>query len=83
MEDILIEVYLPVTGKTYDILVPRKSRMYEVTTLVSAALSELSEGIYLPSKDAVLCDRDTGHVFNINLSVEELKLRNGSKLMLI
>ena len=83
MDDILVEIYLPVTGKAYDVILPKKCKMYEVTHLVSKAVSELSEGTFIPSDDTIICDRASGAVFNINLSVEELDLTNGSKLMLI
>lgn len=83
MDSILVEVYLPSTNNSYDIRIPRKCVMWEVTKLVSQALTELSNGFYKADDKAVLCDRDSATVFNINLSVEELGLTNGSKLMLI
>lgn len=57
--------------------------MWEVTNLITTALSELSQGLYSATEDSVLLDRESGSIFNINLSVEELGLENGSKLMLI
>ena len=33
--------------------------------------------------DAVLCDAQTGIIFNINIEVAELGIKNGSQLMLI
>ncbi len=83
MDSILVEVYLPATQKAYDIRIPRLCMMWEVTELVSKALSELSEGLYNATDKAVLCDRVNGTLYNINLSVEELGLTNGSRLMLI
>lgn len=79
----LIEVFLSAAEKSYDIKVPRCSQMWEVTKLVAQALEELSDGLYKASEDAVLCDRATGAIFNINYSIEELGIVNGSQLILI
>lgn len=83
MNHIIIEVYLSAAKKSYDIRVPRCGMMWEVTKLVAEALEELSNGLYKASEDSVLCDRETGTIFNINYSIEELGITNGSQLMLI
>ena len=46
-------------------------------------MTELSEGEFKDNGNSVLVDRDTGNIFDINFSVYELGLENGSKLMLI
>lgn len=83
MDKILVEVYLPAADCSYDVYIPIKSKIYEVTVLLANTLMELSQGYFQCTEDAVICDKDTGTIFNINLSVEELELHNGSKLMLI
>ena len=83
MNKILVEVYIPAENKTYDVYIPVKSKLHEVTTLLVSIFSELSKGYFSASENSVLCNRDTGTIFNINLSVEELGLINGTQLMLI
>jgi hypothetical protein len=83
MHRILVEVYNPASNDTYDVLIPMESKLYEVTQLMSNAVSELSQGFYKATQQTVLCDRVTGQVLDINSSVEELGLKNGSKLMLL
>ncbi len=83
MNKILIEVYVPVAEAEYDIFVSTNLMMYEVIELVSKVITEMSEGLYAAGNDAVLCNREDGTIYNINLSVEELGLKNGSRLMLI
>ncbi len=80
---ILAEVIVPGAGKKFDVFIPVESRFSEVTKLVSIALSELTEGKYYATAESVLCDADTGAIYNINLTVGELNLKNGSRLMLI
>lgn len=83
MNYIIIEVYLPAAEKSYDIKVPRTSKVWEITKLISTALTELSGGLYTANDESMLIDRESGAMFNINLSVEEVGLSNGSKLVLI
>ena len=83
MHKILVEIYNPAAEKSYDVFIPLKSKLYEVSFLLSNAISELSEGYYQASEQTVLCDRSTGEIFDINQTVEELGLKNGSKLMLL
>lgn len=83
MDKILVELYIPVINRSYDVYLPLASKMHEVEGLLSSAIREISEGYFVASLDTVLCDRDTGTVLDINKSALELGLRNGSKLMLI
>ena len=57
--------------------------MSEVVKMVSSALSDLSEGKYKATDGAILCDAETGIIYNVNIEVAELGIKNGSHLMLI
>lgn len=83
MDEILVEMYLPASGKTYDIKIPYNAKIYTLTNMLTKAMTELSEGEFKDNGNSVLVDRDTGNIFDINFSVYELGLENGSKLMLI
>lgn len=80
---VLVEINVPASGENYDVLIPLESKMSEVLRLVSSALGELSGGKWRASGDAVLCDAATGVIYNVNMEVAELGIRNGSRLMLI
>ena len=79
----LVEIAVPATAQKFDVYIPLESKMSEVIKMVSGALSDLSDGKYKATDDAVLCDADTGIIFNINIEVAELGIKNGSRLMLI
>jgi len=83
IEKILVEVYLPAADCSYDVYVPLKSKLSEVIMLLSGTVTDLSKGYFMANPDTVMCDRKTGVIFNINMTVEELDLHNGSKLMLM
>lgn len=83
MDKILVEVVVPATNNIFDVYIPIYMKFYDVTFLVSNLVSDLSDGLFTWSENSVLCNADTGKIFNVNLSAEELDLKNGSKLMLI
>lgn len=83
MKKFLVEIYLPAANKTFDVYIPSGIRMGEVTMLVAQAAAELAEGSFTPSQDTALCHRQSGTMFNINMTAEEQGIQNGSKLALI
>ncbi|SDM84889.1 hypothetical protein SAMN05443253_10641 [Bacillus sp. OK048] len=83
MNKVLVEIFLPAANRSFDVYLPLESQMSEVLQLVSALLSDLSDGKYKATKSAVLCDATSGIIYNINMAVAELGIQNGSKLMLI
>lgn len=83
MEKILVNVFVPILGVSYDIFIPIQSQLYEITELVKRAVFELSEGRFIASQDTVLSLRSSGEIFDINSTIFELEIKNGTKLMLI
>lgn len=83
MDKILVEISVPAMNTSYDVFIPPVSPMYEVLELIKRAVNILAGGQYNAMGTSVLCFASTGSIVNINLSVHELGLRNGSKLMLI
>ena len=55
----------------------------QVQTLLKKAAADMSDGRFVPNEQTTLCRREDGMILNINLSVYELGIRNGSQLMLI
>lgn len=83
MEKVLVEVFVPVLDRSFDIFIPLQSPMYEVLELIKKAVKEMSDGRFIANENTAICHREDGTIININLSVYELEIRNGSKLMLI
>ena len=83
MNKVMVQLYIPVTGTSYDILLPRTLSVNQAAKLVSEFFTGVTGGAYMPGEDAVLCSMEDGKIYNVNSSVESLNLKNGSKLMLI
>lgn len=83
MDKVLVEVFVPVLNNSFDIFISLQSPMYEVLDLIKKAIIEISDGRFIGNENTTICHREDGTIININLSVYELEIRNGSKLMLI
>ena len=83
MDKIVVEVYVPTLKTAYDMFIPADAMMYEVLALMKKAVLDLSGGKFMPDENTIICYRSNGAIININLSVFELDIHNGTKLMLI
>lgn len=83
MNKVMVQLYIPVTGETYDVRLPQSISVKQATELVASFFSGMMGGAYIPNEEAVLCDMETGTIYNVNSSVAGLSLKNGSRLMLI
>lgn len=83
MDKYLIEVYLPYTGKSYDIRISSDITIADAINLISVALEKVTGGVYRSTKDAVLCDREKRQILDVNKTADELNLKSGSQLILI
>lgn len=83
MDKVLIEVFIPVVNKSYDVFIPLASQMSEVLELFKKAVFDLTDEHFIPTNETTLCYRENGAIININMTVYELGICNGSKLMLI
>ncbi len=83
MDKVLVEIFVPVLDRSFDMFIPRTSSMAQVLELVKRAVKEMSDGRFVADENTAICHREDGAIININLSVAELEIKNGSKLMLI
>lgn len=83
MKKVLVEVFVPVINAKYDVFIPNTSQMSEVLELLKKAVTDLSEGRFVATDETAVCYRENGSIINVNMTVYELGIHNGSKLMLI
>lgn len=83
MSKVMVQLHIPVTGASYDILLPRTLSVCQATKLLAGFFTDMTGGAYMPDEDTVLCSMEDGRIYYVNSSVESLHLKNGSKLMLI
>lgn len=83
MNKIIINVYVPASGNKYEMRIPSSSQMFKILELIKKAVNDSEDGKYRSDDTAVLCDKNTGNIINLNLTAEEIGIQNGSNLMLI
>lgn len=83
MKKILVNIFVPILGVDYDVFIPNDSKMSEVAELLKRAVVELSDGQFIVSSATAICMCSTGAILDINHTVYELGIKNGSKLMII
>lgn len=83
MSKVLVEIFIPSIGQSFDVFIPLDAPMYEVLELIKKSVYELSEKRFIPDNNTSVFNREKGLFIDINLSVYELGIKNGSRLMLI
>lgn len=81
--DILLEIFFPAVYKSYDVYIPEDVTFFRINEMLRKVSGQLTDGLYVPCEESLLCDRETGTILDINQTARELCLHNGSKLMFI
>ncbi|MBR5370263.1 MAG: methyltransferase [Bacilli bacterium] len=80
---ILIELEIPLLEKKYDLFIPINRKIGTIKRLIENSLSELTETDYKPNEDSNLYSKDTGEIYDVNKTVRDTDLKNGSRVILI
>lgn len=80
---ILIELEIPLIEKKYDLFIPINKKVGTVKNLIEEALVELSNNAYVPKEDTNFYSKETGEIYDVNKTVRDTDLKNGSRIILI
>ena len=80
---ILIELEVPLIEKKYDLFIPINKKVGTVKSLIEKALIELTDNYYEIKEDANLYSKDTGNIYDVNLTIRDTDLQNGSRIILL
>ena len=80
---ILIELEIHLIEKRYDLFIPINKKVGTVKNLIENALVELTDSAYVPKDDSNFYSKETGEIFDVNKTVRDTNLRNGSRIILI
>lgn len=80
---ILIELYIPLIEKNYDLYIPINKKIGTIKKLVEEGLTDLTDNDYVIKENSNFYSKETGEVYNVNLAVRETDLENGSRIILI
>jgi len=80
---ILIELEIPLIEKKYDLFIPINKKIGTIKTLIEQALVELTDNAYVPKEDSNFYSKESGEIFDVNKTVRDTELKNGSRIILI
>ena len=83
MNKVLVRLYVPTIEKQYDIWIPLNKRICNIILLFVKAVKEFSRGYYKPDKLPMLYDKATAKPYDVNITVRESTIRNGTELILM
>ena len=80
---LLVDVFVPLLEEKYELYIPINKRISVVIKLIEKALKEMTNGYYPIKEGSVIIDVQTGNVYDVNITVKESKMINGSEIILI
>ncbi|MBQ2640051.1 MAG: hypothetical protein IJF92_04780 [Bacilli bacterium] len=80
---ILIELYIPLIERNYDLYIPINKKVGTIKKLIERGLVELTDKAYVVKEDANFYSKETGKIYDVNETVRDTDLKNGSKIVLI
>ena len=83
MNKVLVTVIVPLVETKYDVYIPAGKRISSVIKLMVKVVNELTNGYYPLKDDALLVNKLTGNLYDVNIIVKDAKITNGSEVILI
>jgi hypothetical protein len=80
---ILIELEIPLIETKYDLFIPINKKVGTIKSLIENSLMELTDNAYSPRQDTNFYSKDTGEIYDVNRTVRDTDLKNGSRIILI
>ena len=80
---ILIELEIPIIEKKYDMFIPINKKVGTIKKLLEDSLVELTDNAYQPNPATNLYSKENGTIYDVNKTVRDTDLRNGSRIILI
>ena len=82
MNKVYIILFVPQIGEKYEMFLPISKKIGVISKLLTKSINELSDGSF-PIKDSLLYDRESGIMYDLNITVKESNIRNGSEIILL
>lgn len=83
MDKVLVEIYIPIIEKSFDVFISKELSIAQVISLLNEVLFSLKIDYEITQQSMVLCERETGIIYDSEQVVYGTRIKNGSRLMLI
>lgn len=78
-----VDIVVPSLEETYNVFLPVNKKTIEIIFLLNKAINEMSSGSFPISEELTLLDGFTGSVYDVNKTIKENRILNGSKLIIM
>lgn len=78
---VLINLYVPMLEKKYEIFLPVNRKIGEICNLIAKGLVEISNDYYIITNCEHLYNRVNGSIYNEKMLLKNTDIRNGSELV--
>ena len=69
--------------KIYNLYLPVNRKIGNIIALLNKSLTEVTNGEFVGNEYTMLYNRNTGEMYDVNLSLRETNIRNGSSIVLL
>lgn len=80
---ILVGIEIPIIEKKYDLFIPINKKIGTIKKLLEEALIEMTDQAYKPNDEFNFYSKETGEVYDVNKTIRDTNLKNGSQIILI
>lgn len=80
---VLVRLYVPMIERKFEVWLPLNKRLCNIVKLLVKAIDEFSRGYYKPENLPSLYDKTTAMQYDLNLTIKDTNIRNGTELILI
>ena len=78
-----VDVIVPALEERFNVFIPVNKKTIEIIFLLNKAINDLSFNCFPINNELALVDGFTGSIYDVNKTVKENKILNGSKLILM
>ena len=80
---VLIKLYVPTLGESYDLFIPVNEIMWKINRLIVKMISDSTDGLFSLDRDYAMINVDTGRVYDNNDIIINTDIINATKILLI
>lgn len=80
---VLVELYVPTIDEIYNLYLPVNRKIGNIIALLNKSLTEVTNGEFVGNEYTMLYNRNTGEMYDVNVSLRETNIRNGSSIVLL
>lgn len=83
MNKVFVVLYVPLIETQYEMFIPINKKVYKIVNLLVKSVNEMSGGHYPLNEDAVIYNKQKGKVYDMNTTVKNTDIRNGTEIILM